>query len=59
VNANESIEIAAQREQVFELLTDPELIPTWWPIIRRFEPRLGGRFELDEAPLSRSPQGRG
>jgi uncharacterized protein YndB with AHSA1/START domain len=46
VNANESIEIAAPREHVFDLLTDPELIPTWWPIIRLFEPRPGGRFEM-------------
>jgi uncharacterized protein YndB with AHSA1/START domain len=46
VNANASIEITAPREHVFNLLTDPELIPTWWPIIRRFEPRPGGRFEI-------------
>jgi len=46
MNARESFEIAAAREHVFNLLTDPVLIPMWWPIIRRFEPRRGGRFEL-------------
>lgn len=46
MNVDESIEIAASREHVFDLLTDPALIPTWWPIIRRFEPRTGGRFEM-------------
>jgi uncharacterized protein YndB with AHSA1/START domain len=46
VNATESIEIAARREHVFNLLTDPLLIPRWWPIVRSFEPRLGGRFAM-------------
>jgi uncharacterized protein YndB with AHSA1/START domain len=46
MNADASILIAAPREHVFNLLTDPDLIPTWWPIIRRFEPRPRGRFEM-------------
>lgn len=33
---------------MFELLTDPTQIPRWWPIIRAFEPHVGGTFELGE-----------
>jgi uncharacterized protein YndB with AHSA1/START domain len=46
MNAQESIEIAARREHVFNLLTDPLLIPRWWPIVHSFQPRLGGRFAM-------------
>lgn len=38
--------VSTNRCWVFELLTDPERISRWLPIIRRFEPRVGGRFEL-------------
>jgi uncharacterized protein YndB with AHSA1/START domain len=39
-------DIDAPAETIFALLTDPEQIPRWWPLIRTFEPRVGGRFAM-------------
>lgn len=41
------VRIAASRATVFELLTDPDLYPTWMAFGAEFELRPGGKFRLD------------
>jgi uncharacterized protein YndB with AHSA1/START domain len=41
-----TVEIAAPRERVFELLTSAERLVEWWPDAATFEAREGGRVHL-------------
>ena len=44
----QSIEIAAPRERVFELVATPEGVAKWGPYTT-FEPRVGGRFDFQKS----------
>lgn len=44
------VEIAAPRERVFSLFTEPESLVRWWPDAASFEPRLGGEVRLVFGP---------
>jgi uncharacterized protein YndB with AHSA1/START domain len=41
-----SVEIAAQPERVFELLTDERELVRWWPDVAELDPRPGGRVRF-------------
>jgi uncharacterized protein YndB with AHSA1/START domain len=41
-----SVEIAAEPERVFELLTDERELVRWWPDVAELEPRRGGRVRF-------------
>ena len=45
VDVTQSVSIAAPRERVFELLTDPEQVRLWMPLTK-LEPHVGGRMEF-------------
>ena len=42
-----TLEIAAPPHRVFALFTEPEQLVRWWPDVASFEPRVGGRIELE------------
>jgi uncharacterized protein YndB with AHSA1/START domain len=41
-----SIEIGAEPDRVFQLLTDERALVRWWPDVAELEPRLGGRVRF-------------
>jgi uncharacterized protein YndB with AHSA1/START domain len=49
-DVTQSVEVDAPRERVWQLLTDPEQLPRWWPDAAQLEPRVGGRIVLNFGP---------
>ena len=49
-DVQQTVEVDAPRERVWELLTDPAELPRWWPDAAELEPRVGGRVVLTFGP---------
>jgi uncharacterized protein YndB with AHSA1/START domain len=49
-DVTQSVDVDAPRERVWELLTDPQELPRWWPDAAELEPRVGGRVVLTFGP---------
>jgi uncharacterized protein YndB with AHSA1/START domain len=49
-DVTQAVNVDAPRERVWELLTDPEELPRWWPDAAQLEPGVGGRIVLDFGP---------
>lgn len=45
-DATLQVTVAATPERLFGLLSDVDEIRGWWPLIRTFEPRVGGQFAM-------------
>ena len=49
-DVQQTVDVDAPRERVWELLTDPAELPRWWPDAAELEPHVGGRVMLTFGP---------
>jgi uncharacterized protein YndB with AHSA1/START domain len=49
-DVTQAVEVDAPRDRIWQLLTDPEELPRWWPDAAEVEPGLGGRILLRFGP---------
>jgi len=49
-DVTQAVDVDAPRDRIWQLLTDPQELPRWWPDAAEVEPGVGGRVVLRFGP---------